>query len=86
MNNALLDFKFYISATRQKIERFFPTSNKIIILKDFKTHIKKVLIFKIYETFSKQNEFLFILYHKIDTTTSRILCSFMRNVVRRNTY
>ena len=30
MKNALLDFKFYISATKQKIKTFFPTINKII--------------------------------------------------------
>ena len=35
-----------------------------------KTPIRKIFIFKIYKTFSKQNEFLLILYHKIDTIMS----------------
>ena len=35
-----------------------------------KMPIRKFLIFKIDKTFSKQNEFLFILYHKIDTIMS----------------
>ena len=42
----------------------------IIYSETLKTPIQKFLIFKIYETFSNSNEFLSILYHKIDSMMS----------------
>ena len=55
---------------KKKIEQVVQNFLINIYSETLKTPIRNFLIFKIYKTFSKINEFLFILYHKIDTIMS----------------